>query len=555
MIFTYKTDPFDHQRDFIQKHADDPGYALWWEPGTGKSKGLIDNAAALYCDKAIDGLFLLAPNGLHRNFVTKELPKHLPDDVAERCKSMFWRTDKASTKWYQQSAREFMHGDAFRILTMSYDGIMTEPGRAMAKEFLLAGKRLYGCDESQRIKESEAKRTVRVLASAEFAPFRRVMTGTPIANAPWDAYTQIKFVNTDFWKPHGLDSPQAMKTAFGEWETGRRRVSIGEAMGKNGNPKWGYEVPVEEDGSLVGIAFKTFPSLVKDDEGRPQFRDLERLQTILKPIRSRVLKKDVFDLPEKLHTTLEFELSPPQRRAYDSMVKMGFVLLEGGQSCSATMALTLRLRLQQIACGYIVTDVDPSRGEEPCVHAIEPNPRLDLLSELTEDLSHQALIWARFRPDIDAICAMLKKQGKTFARYDGAVSDEECAHNEDRFHRGEAQYFVSNQAKGGEGLTLIEAQTAIYYSNSFKLIERLQSSDRPHRYGQKNPVNEIDLVAVDTVDGRIVNNLQGKYEMAGMVTGDELRAWLIPEPVRQLPLGFIDPHLKAIMDSTPTRID
>src|ERR1035437_1228884 len=97
------------------------------------------------------------------------------------------------------------------------------------------------------------------------------------------------------------------------------------------------------------------------------------------------------------------------------------------------MALTLMLRLQQIACGYLVTDLDPSRvDDDPRMQPITPNPRLELLSELTQDLTHPALIWAKFTPDVDAICAMLLKQGKTFARYDGEVDEDERAENEER---------------------------------------------------------------------------------------------------------------------------
>jgi hypothetical protein len=42
-------------------------------------------------------------------------------------------------------------------------------------------------------------------------------------------------------------------------------------------------------------------------------------------------------------------------------------------------------------------------------------------------------------------------------RYDGKISEDECAENEESFHQGKAQWFVSNQAKGGEGLTLPRA--------------------------------------------------------------------------------------------------
>lgn len=532
MLFEYKTPPLDCQRAFIDDHAFDPGYALWWEMGVGKSKALIDNAAKLYCENAITGFFVLAPNGLHRNFVTRELPKHLPDAVAERTQSLIWRTNQ--TKAQDNAARELLKHDGLKVLAMSYDSIMTEKGRALAKEFLTSNRCLYGADETGRIKEPAAARTVRVVGSGPFAAYRRGLTGTPIANAPWDIWSQIKFLDEGFWAPHGLDSHEAMKAQFGIWEKTAQRVAIGVAL--HARPKLEvpeevritYKVPLDKNGKPTGMAFRLIPRLQRSDEGRPQYKNLDRLRTIVAPIRSRVLKKDVLTLPPKRHSMLEFDLAPGQRRAYDSMQKLGFALTETGESCTASMALTALLRLQQIACGYLVVDITPENTDEPRVRPIDPNPRLDLLLELTQDMSHPALIWARFRADIDAIVTGLRKQGKKVARYDGAISDEECGENEDAFHRGDVQFLALTQSKGGEGLTLIEAETAIYYSNSFKLIERLQSSDRLHRFGQTKSVLEIDLFARDTMEAQLILALQNKYDMSCMITGDQLKDWLLP---------------------------
>lgn len=529
-VYVPKSEQFKHQRDDLAKMWSREGYAWFWEQGTGKSKEFIDNAGMLWAEGEIGGAFLLAPNGLHRNFITKEIPKHLPDDMAEQGRSMFWRTDRADAKWHQQEARSFLaHRDGLSFLSMSYDGLMTESGRAFAKEFLKSRRCLYGLDESARIKEPKTDRTVRVLTSAPYAPYRRVMTGTPIATRPWDIWTQIKFADESFWSKHGLGDFESMKTQFGVWGEGRRRVSIAQAINKRtGEPKWGYEVPVDEEGNHIGIALQKFPQLARDDRGRPQYKNLDLLRNIVSTIRTRVLKADVFDLPPKLYSKVEFPLSPQQRSAYAQMRKLGFALIEGGGTCSASMALTVLLRLQQIACGYLVHDLSPELGEDPVIAPFRPNPRLDLLGELTLDLDHQAIIWARFTPDVDQICELLKKQGKTVARYDGLVSDDERAKNEERYHRGEAQFFVSKQSCGGEGLTLTETKSMFYYSNSFSLIHRLQSEDRPHRYGLKWPLNIIDIVALDTIDVGLLDNLQGKFDVASMVTGDQLKSWLAP---------------------------
>jgi hypothetical protein len=531
MTYQPKTAQFDHQRTCLDDMWDRESYAWWWEQGTGKSKEFIDNGAMLWEQKLIGGMFLLAPSLLHRNFICREVPKHMPDDMLEAARTFFWNTQRAKTKTWQNEAREFLKFDGLKILGMSYDGIMTEEGRALAKEYLVGTKCLYGCDESGRIKDIGAARTKRVLASATFAPYRRIMTGTPISNAPWDAYTQVKFLDDKFWKPHGLDSPEAMKAAFGEWEKTAKRVPV--TMVKRNKSLQAYykqkDIPECLQTQFVnqeGVGLQFIPKLKQDMDGRPRYKNLEQLRDILAPIRSRVLKDDVFDLPPKLYSRVDFDLTPSQRRCYDSLADMGFAEMDGRQ-VSAQLALTALLRLQQIVCGYLVTDLQDGE-EDPVVLPIEPNPRLDLLKEIVDGISHQGIIWARFTPDITAIINLLHKMGKTCVRYDGKITEDECAANEESFHRGDAQWFVSNQAKGGEGLTLIEARTMIYYSNSFKLIERLQSEDRPHRYGQTFPVSIIDLLARGTMEERLINSLIAKYEVASIVTGDGIREWIQP---------------------------
>jgi hypothetical protein len=534
MLYVPKTEQFSHQKRVLDETWDREGYALWWEQGTGKSKGLIDNAGALYAEHAIDGLLAIAPNLLHRNFCVREVPKHMPDDILGQTKVLVWDQARKSTKMFKNAAAEFLAHPGLKILGMSYDGLMTEEGRALVWEFLKdgTGKRKLGAlDESGRIANMSAQRTVRTLKMAPYIGFRRIMTGTPIANAPWDAFAQVKFVDDDFWRGHGLDSPEAMKAAFGEWEKTARRVPLGMANREkslqyyyrnNNIPECLQTHFVKKD----GFALQFIPKLETDIDGRPRYKNLEKLRDILAPIRSRVLKSEVLDLPPKVYSRLEFDMSPKQRALYDQMRDQGFAIMEGGQ-CSANMALTILLRLQQIACGYLVTDLEEGQ-EDPKVLPIDPNPRLELLAEAVSGITHPGIIWARFTPDIDAICARLQKMGLTVARYDGGISDEECFQNEERFHRGEAQWFVSNQAKGGEGLTLVEARSMFYYSNSFKLRERLQSEDRPHRYGQTHSVGVTDLFARGTMEERLLNSLIDKFDVASIVVGDGHRNWIQP---------------------------
>ena len=215
--------------------------------------------------------------------------------------------------------------------------------------------------------------------------------------------------------------------------------------------------------------------------------------------------------------------------------------LDGDTPVIAALAITRLLRLQQITCGYLPTDDE----DEPLYVIPGANRRLDLLCDLIEAQQQKTIVWARFQMDITLILAELKKRGIKAVRYDGLVNDDERAEAKALFQgeralydRGQvvgretippeeqAQVFVGNPAAGATGLTLTAAKTVIYYSNSFKLIDRLQSEDRAHRIGQDNSVLYIDLVAEDTVDEKVVEALRNKFNVASQITGDRLKDWL-----------------------------
>jgi SNF2 family DNA or RNA helicase len=199
------------------------------------------------------------------------------------------------------------------------------------------------------------------------------------------------------------------------------------------------------------------------------------------------------------------------------------------------------LRLQQIACGYLPTDDE----SEPLYVIPGPNRRLQLLCDEVESRQHKTIVWARFQMDITLILEELGRRGISAVRYDGLVSDDARAEAKARFQgerpvfeRGQmvgrvkipaeeqAQVFVGNPAAGATGLTLTAARHVDYYSNSFKLIDRLQSEDRAHRIGQENQVLYTDIIGEDTIDQKIVESLRSKFNVASQITGDRLKEWL-----------------------------
>lgn len=485
MRFEFRTEPFSHQRGYFETRLDLKRWALFWEMGTGKTKVILDHAQHLFLQGEIDTLLVLAPNGVHRNWITDEVPVHLPEWLIKEAELFFWQNNKSNTETYKRRLKEIMAHQGLAIVTIPYTSVITKNCKKFLYDIVEKRKCFYVADEAVHFKNPNAKRSKTIHASAKYAQWRRVLTGTPLENGPFDAYSIMKFLDLGFWKQYGLDNYAMFKSHFGVYAE--------------------HQYAKDSQGKLLELLVG--------------YKNLPELAEILKTHSDRVLKDDVLDLPPKLYSKRYFEITKEQRRVYEELRDEYMTWLKEGELVTAPLAITRLLRFQQVVSGYIPTP----EGEEPLYEIGDTNPRLSLLGDVVEEVPHQGIIFAKFTPDVDKITAML---GKRCVRYDGKVDDDERAYNKKQFQDGKAQWFVANQDCAGEGLTLVQARTVVYYNTTFRLGKRLQSEDRAHRPGQKHPVGYIDLVAQDTVDEKIINDLREKRDVALYVLGDEFKAWI-----------------------------
>lgn len=480
--YRYKTKPFDHQKDELIVHGEKPRRALFWEQGTGKTKPVIDTTVAAYDAGEVDALCVVAPNGVHRNWVSDELPAHMPEDVFDRTKCHIWYS--TNTIKHKRSFNDMMkYTDGPKVFVISYNALLTEGGNKAWRAFLKGNKCMYVLDESQRIKNPNGKWSRRITSSKDVAIMKRILSGTPCDNSPFDLYNQFRFIESRIWKDIDLPDFGVFKQFFGIWET--RRI----------NERRKFEQCVA-------------------------YRNLPLLHELMKTIGTRVTKDEVLDLPPKLYSKRHVELSPQQKRIYKRL-KDDFILESAMEDIPVMLAIVRMLRFQQIICGYLPSDEEGGKTE------LIPgkNPRLDALCEICEDLPHKAIIWARFTKDIELI-----SQHPVFAKrctvVNGSVTGPKRGDALDSFQKGDVQFLIANPAAISTGVTLHSAKTVIYYSNTFKLGERLQSEDRAHRIGLLHPVHYIDLVADGTIDERIIDALRRKVNVSAVITGDTLKDWI-----------------------------
>jgi SNF2 family DNA or RNA helicase len=487
-----KTDPLLHQADYVDRFAHEPGHACFNDPGTGKTKIAIDIFCKLLEERKVNAMFVVCPNSLKQNWSGDEFEKHMPDRHYQGMKILVWSSQRAGTQAAKRERELLLKHSGPVVLIMSYHGVMTTLGHNFAKRLLASRKAFYPLDESQNIKDPETSTTERIVDSGAWAPYRMLMTGTPMPQGPTDIYSQIAFLDPEFWPQHGIGGYMAFKHMFCVYK------SRWEVKAETGvNP--GYD-------KLIG------------------YKNVELLNNWLKKLSSRVTKKQAgLNIPDKLYTKRYFAMSPQQKKHYDEMKNL-FITEIAGQEIDGSMQLNRILRLQQITRGYAGYKI---AGESELIRIPGPNPALDVTMEICESIGKEAaLIWSPWTEDINQICEALDAAGKTFVKFNGEVTPEQREINKQAFNRGDAQFFVGNPAAGGVGLTLLPGVNVIYHANGYKLVHRLQSEDRSHRIGQTESVTVYDVCCPGTIDMRIITALRAKKCLQEMALGDEFKEWI-----------------------------
>lgn len=239
---------FKHQQDLLDATRDATAWAVLFEQGLGKTAPTIRTVEHLYRIDRIDAAVVVAPNGVHRNWISDELPRHsgMPwrglDWHSDRGKGQDKAVDKLVTPAVGRRTE-------LAWLAITYEGVMTPRGRAAVLKFKDRFRRfLLVIDEASRVKNPEAHRTKKVAALRQFATHVRLLNGTPIGNSALDIYSQMKLLDQLFWIRHGIGSWTAFKSRFAI----TRKIQVG---GEDDRPgRYSHEPIVPHDATEEGIA-------------------------------------------------------------------------------------------------------------------------------------------------------------------------------------------------------------------------------------------------------------------------------------------------------------
>lgn len=472
--------------------SESEGFGLFMEQGAGKTPCIItqiNTAARDFKEKRMYRAIIVCPNAVRMNWANE-----FRRFSTQKGKVTILRGGELARTKALIDALTVSDGEKFTVVIVSYGTLVPMIGVLKQIEWDLAS-----IDEAHLIKWPETKRCKAALELRDAARARYPLTGTPVCNTPLDLYALFEFMGKGF---SGFNSWKAFRSFYGTFDS-----SDGESK-------------------LVGV--QNLPFLKER---------LARLSFIINK------KEALPDLPEKLYSIIEVEMTKDQQDAYDNVARHLALEIESdlaesdNKSMTINNVLTKLLRLAQITSGFItwdkVVDDDGAVLQPKRVEGFKANPKIDALIEDYRTLQpdEKVIIWACWVPDIEAISARLTAEGIKHVCYYGGVSDKgrteaERAFNEDP----DCRVLVGNPQAGGAGLNLIgyppgradeyetDLTTEYYFSQGWSPVLRSQSEDRGHRRGTRRPVNIKDLCVPDTIDETIRERVLQKritaYEIA-----------------------------------------
>jgi SNF2 family DNA or RNA helicase len=477
-----RTVSYKHQRREFHRHRDDRARMLLWQMRTGKTKAMIDLACYLYDKGEIDAVLVTAPNGVHLNWILRELPKHHWFGIARR--ELAWSTEESHHESFQQAIKDFQKEDsALCWLTVNVESMHLKQVKQPLKRLLKGKRYLAIADEVHLFGRPGSKWSRAAQWFFNRAAYKRGLTGTVVGNRPLQAYSQFRLLKEK--GALGADTYDEFKQRYAEWE--QQTLKSG----------------------------RSFPAV-------KAYRRLDELAKHIAKWSSQVLRSDCEDMPTVVESRRFIELTAKQKKAYQALLKDYRLEAENGEALLDFIEGGARMvKLQQILSGYVVDDV----GEITWLVKPENNPRVKaILDELEQLDGRPVIVWARFSPELEMLGKVFRAKGYSVAEYHGQIPERKRQANLASWLEDDGpQIFLGQPGSGGVGLDLSRANDMIYFSHTPDAIIRNQSKERATKKAGEH-VGLLDLAVNDSVDTYILDDIYvTKEENADLVAGRGLR--------------------------------
>ena len=411
--------PFNHQRVSAGFLSLNKRAYILSEPGTGKTGTVAWAADYLMKQGLVKRMLVICPMSIMRAAWQNDLFKivmHRSVGIAHGTKEVRQKVIQSNTE----------------IVIINYDGVEIVLSELIAGQF-----DLVVLDEATAIKRANTKRWKQINQLITPDTWLWLMTGTPAAQSPLDAYGLVKLMH-----PNNIDRSEHLF---------KDRV-----MYKVSNFTW-----------------------------KPKVNANELVHALMQPA-IRYTKEECLDLPELMYATREVEMTAQQKLYYKKLKdEMTFDL--GDASVTAMNAAIALNKLLQIASGAVFT-------EDKQVIEFDSSSRYNELVTCIEESAHSVLVFCMFRHSISMLQEKLTKDGYTVDVIHGEVPLNKRSEVFKRFQEsGQKQVLVIQPQSAAHGVTLHAANTIVWWSptTSYEIYE--QANARVHRAGQVNKCLVVHL--------------------------------------------------------------
>lgn len=468
------------------------------EMGLGKTIQTIALVTYLMEKKKLNGPYLIiVPLSTMSNWVL-EFEKWAPSVVVVSYKG---------SPGIRRVIQSQMRSAKFNVLLTTYEYIIKDKSVLSKIPF-----KYMIIDEGHRMKNHHCKLT-QVLNTHYLAPFRLLLTGTPLQNKLPELWALLNFLLPSIFKSC---------STFEQW----------------------FNAPFATTGEKVELNEEETILIIR------------RLHKVLRPFLLRRLKKEVeSQLPDKVEYIIKCDMSGLQRVLYQHMQSKGVLLTDGSEKgakgkggAKALMNTIVQLRklcnhpfmfqnIEEKYCDHVGIAGGVMSGPD----TYRASGKFELLDRILPKLkrtNHRVLLFCQMTQLMTIMEDYLNWRGFQYLRLDGTIKAEDRGDLLKKFNDKGSDYFLfllSTRA-GGLGLNLQTADTVIIFDSDWNPHQDLQAQDRAHRIGQKNEVRVLRLMTVNSVEERILAAAKYKLTMdekviqAGMFdqksTGSERQQFL-----------------------------
>ncbi|MEG1311352.1 MAG: DEAD/DEAH box helicase [Romboutsia sp.] len=241
------------------------------------------------------------------------------------------------------------------------------------------------------------------------------------------------------------------------------------------------------------------------------------LKKLIQPFILRRTKSEVMkELPNKIEKKFFVELNQYQKKIYGAYIQdIQEKMVSKDIKKDKIVILSYLTKLRQIC-------LDPSvllKNYNNKSSKIETT--IELLDNYIEN-GHKILLFSQFTSVLKNLGDELNNNRISYSYIDGSTPAKDRISLVNEFNEtNKNKVFLISLKAGGTGLNLTSADVVIHFDPWWNPSVENQASDRAHRYGQKNVVEVIKLIAKGTIEEKIVKLQESKNELINeFINGD-----------------------------------